>query len=121
MLIPAAIVTGTLLVCDAWFDMILSWGTTDWRWSVLSAVAVELPLAALLFAAARHMIRTTVADLGARMCLAGPAPACVSSRCWGRPPSARTAAAAASRRARQHGRQASPPPADSGTDNEDSR
>ena len=86
MLIPAAIVTGTLLVCDAWFDVILSWGTSDWRWSVFSAVAVELPLAALLFAAARHMIRTTVADLSARRCLAGPAPACANCRCWGRPP-----------------------------------
>jgi len=86
MLIPAAIVTGTLLVCDAWFDVILSWGTGDWRWSVFSAVAVELPLAALLFAAARHMIRTTVADLSARRCLAGPAPACANCRCQGCPP-----------------------------------
>jgi hypothetical protein len=27
MLLPAAIVTSTLLVCDAWFDVIFSWGT----------------------------------------------------------------------------------------------
>jgi len=26
MLLPAAIVTSTLLVCDAWFDVIFSWG-----------------------------------------------------------------------------------------------
>jgi hypothetical protein len=31
MLIPSAIVTGTLLVFDVWFDVILSWGTNDWR------------------------------------------------------------------------------------------
>jgi hypothetical protein len=31
MLIPSAIVTGTLLVFDVWFDVILSWGTSDWR------------------------------------------------------------------------------------------
>jgi hypothetical protein len=65
-LIPAAIVTGTLLACDAWFDVILSWGTSDWRWSALSAVAVELPLATLLFAAARQMTKTTDAGLTAR-------------------------------------------------------
>jgi len=59
MLLPAAMVTGTLLVCDAWFDVILSWGTRAWRWSVFSAVAVELPLAALSFAAARQMIKAT--------------------------------------------------------------
>ncbi|HEY5360374.1 MAG TPA: hypothetical protein VIJ82_22255 [Streptosporangiaceae bacterium] len=75
MLLPAAIVTSTLLVCDAWFDVIFSWGTSDWRWSVLSAAAVELPLAALLFTAALHMIRTTVAELSARMGVAGPPPA----------------------------------------------
>jgi hypothetical protein len=66
MLIPAAIVTGTLLVCDAWFDVILSWGTSDWRWSALSAVAVELPLATLLFVAARQMTKATDAGLTAR-------------------------------------------------------
>jgi hypothetical protein len=86
MLIPSAIVTGTLLVFDVWFDVILSWGTSDWRWSVFSAAAVELPLAALLFAAACHMIRTTVGDLSARICLAGPAPASANCRCWGCPP-----------------------------------
>jgi hypothetical protein len=85
MLIPSAIVTRHAAV----FDVVrrdLSWGTSDWRWSVFSAAAVELPLAALLFAAACHMIRTTVADLSARICLAGPAPACANCRCWGCPP-----------------------------------
>ena len=86
MLLPAAIVTGTLLVCDAWFDVILTWGTSDWRWSVLSAVAAELPLAALLLAAAHQMTKTTVAELGARMCLAGPAPARHQLPLPGRPP-----------------------------------
>jgi hypothetical protein len=103
MLLPAAIVTSTLLVCDAWFDVIFSWGTSDWRWSVLSAVAVELPFAALLFTAALHMIRTTVA--GGRPDVSGrprarlrQLPLLGAVRC-----SVRTAAAAASRRAGQHG------------------
>jgi len=119
MLLPAAIVTSTLLVCDAWFDVIFSWGTSDWRWSVLSAVAVELPLAALLFTAALHMIRTTVADVGARMCLAGPAPACASSRCWRRPPQCpnRCSRSLPPRRTAWQPAALSPPPADSGTDN----
>ena len=99
MLLPAASVTGTLLVCDAWFDVILTWGTSDGRWSVLSAVAAELPLAALLFAVAHQMTKTTVAELGARMCLAGPAAARHQLPLLGRPPQARTAGAAASRRA----------------------
>jgi hypothetical protein len=118
MLLPAAIVTSTLLVCDAWFDVIFSWGTSDWRWSVLSAVAVELPLAALLFTAALHMIRTTVAELGARMGVAGPPPAlrqlpllepsaAVPEPLRPQPPAAPDSVA---------GRRPSPP-ADSGTDN----
>ena len=42
------IITATLLVCDAWFDITLSWGYADWWQSVLMASCVEVPLAALL-------------------------------------------------------------------------
>jgi hypothetical protein len=42
------IMTATLLVCDAWFDVTLSWGYADWWHSVLMAGCVEVPLAALL-------------------------------------------------------------------------
>jgi hypothetical protein len=53
------VITGTLLVCDAWFDVALDYGTPDFTASVLSAVLVELPLAFLLFAAARRLVRLT--------------------------------------------------------------
>jgi hypothetical protein len=100
MLIPAAIVTGTVLVCDAWFDVILSWGSSNWRWSVLSALAVELPLAALLFAAARQMIRRrSPGHAPGWPCRASTRPSPVG-RC-GRPRNARTARAATSHRTGQ--------------------
>src|SRR5580704_13340061 len=48
------IITGTLLVCDAWFDVTLSYGSSDFTASILSAVLVELPLAFLMFAGGRR-------------------------------------------------------------------
>jgi hypothetical protein len=53
------IITGTLLVCDAWFDVALDYGTPDFTASVLAAVLVELPLAFLMFTAARRLVRLT--------------------------------------------------------------
>ena len=50
-------ITGTLLCCDAWFDVILDAGTSDIWLSLASAVLVELPLAFLMFNAARRLIR----------------------------------------------------------------
>ncbi len=44
---PAAI-TGTLLVCDAWFDVLTSRGS-DIVQASLEATLVELPIAALCF------------------------------------------------------------------------
>ena len=59
--IPAALITGTLFACDAWFDVVLSWGTGGWWFSLATAVLVELPLAALLWASARSMIHAVIA------------------------------------------------------------
>ena len=56
----ACIFTGTLLLCDAWFDVSLDWGTHDEAASLLSAVFVELPLAAYLFHAALRILRMTL-------------------------------------------------------------
>jgi hypothetical protein len=53
------IITGTLLLCDAWFDVALDYGTPDFTASVLSAVLVEIPLAFLMFTAARRLVRLT--------------------------------------------------------------
>ncbi|MBU3059957.1 hypothetical protein KO481_00210 [Nocardia sp. NEAU-G5] len=59
--IPWAIVTATLLCCDAWFDIVLDWNTPDLPVSLLTAGAGELPLAALLFYVARRLIRLSIA------------------------------------------------------------
>ena len=46
-LVPLAAVTGTMLVCDAWFDVVTSIGGNDWIEAVLEAIFAELPLAAV--------------------------------------------------------------------------
>jgi len=46
-LLPLAAVTGTMLVCDAWFDVVTSQGGDEIVAAVLEAVFGELPLAAL--------------------------------------------------------------------------
>jgi len=57
IVIACLVVTGTLLCCDAWFDVMLDLGTSgEWE-SIASAVVVELPIAFLMFAAARRLIR----------------------------------------------------------------
>ena len=45
----AATVCGTLLVCDAWFDVMTSRTTGELVQAALEAALVELPLAALCF------------------------------------------------------------------------
>jgi hypothetical protein len=48
-LVPFAAVTGTMLVCDAWFDVLTSHGTTNVAIAAVLAIAAELPLAAFCF------------------------------------------------------------------------
>lgn len=50
-----ATITGTLLVCDAWFDVLTSRGSSDIAQAVASALLIELPLAALCFWMARNL------------------------------------------------------------------
>jgi hypothetical protein len=50
-----ATVTGTLLVCDAWFDVLTSRGVSDVAQAAASALLIELPLAALCFWMARNL------------------------------------------------------------------
>ena len=61
---------GTMLCCDAWFDVGTSLATSGLWISLLSAVFAELPLAFLAFAGARLLLRATV-DASLRV----PAPA----------------------------------------------
>jgi hypothetical protein len=46
-LVPLAAVTGTMLVCDAWFDIVTSGGGGERIEAILEAVLAELPLAAI--------------------------------------------------------------------------
>ena len=59
-LVFCMIITGTLLVCDAWFDVTLDYGSRGFTTSVVSAVLVELPLAFLMFTSARRLVRATI-------------------------------------------------------------
>jgi uncharacterized BrkB/YihY/UPF0761 family membrane protein len=51
---------GTMLFCDAWFDVGTSLATSGLWISLLTAVFAELPLAFLAFAGARRLLRATV-------------------------------------------------------------
>jgi dolichyl-phosphate-mannose--protein O-mannosyl transferase len=53
----AAAVCGTLLVCDAWFDLLTSRTTSAVVQAALEAALVELPLAALCFWMAVNLAR----------------------------------------------------------------
>jgi hypothetical protein len=64
------LITATLLCCDAWFDVILDSGTGAIWGSVASALFIELPLAFLMFNAARRLIRISAL---AAMSESGPA------------------------------------------------
>jgi hypothetical protein len=44
---PLAALTGTMLLCDAWFDVVTSAGGDEVGRAVLEALFAELPLAAL--------------------------------------------------------------------------
>jgi hypothetical protein len=64
MLVVTAFATGVLLICDAWFDVMTAHGE-DRMWSVLSALLIELPLAALLIAGSLQVLRLVAARLWA--------------------------------------------------------
>jgi hypothetical protein len=72
--IPWAIVTATLLCCDAWFDIVLDWNSDELTGAILAAVLAELPLAALLVYVARKMIRLTLLIAWHRAGRTGPVP-----------------------------------------------
>jgi hypothetical protein len=74
VLIFFMIMTGTLLVCDAWFDLALSYGSSDFTMSVVSALLAEFPLAFLLFAGARRLVRVTVQTVMQLAGIPGPMP-----------------------------------------------
>jgi hypothetical protein len=74
VLIICLVVLATLLCCDAWFDVLLDAHTSGFEFSLLSALVVELPLAALATLAARRLLRMTSAVSGWYAGKAGPLP-----------------------------------------------
>lgn len=59
ILIVCLVVLATLLCCDAWFDVVLDARTSGFVFSLLSAIVIELPLAALAILGARRLLRMT--------------------------------------------------------------
>lgn len=59
IVIGAALVTGTMLVIDAWFDVVTDSTKGDLIISVVTAVFGELPLAVLAFVVAFRLMRFT--------------------------------------------------------------
>jgi hypothetical protein len=74
VLIVFLIITATLLTCDAWFDLLLDWGTGDFWLSLGSALLAELPLAAVLVLRARWLLRLTMRMVMAHSGHVGPVP-----------------------------------------------
>ncbi|NIH78700.1 winged helix-turn-helix domain-containing protein [Amycolatopsis viridis] len=54
--VPLLAATAALLVCDAWFDVVLDWGSADRYASLALAVCAELPIAVLLMLTARKLL-----------------------------------------------------------------
>lgn len=74
VIIVCMVFTGTLLICDAWFDIVLDVGTPNITASVLAAVFAEFPLAFLLFAGARRLVRITIQTVMRLEGIPGPVP-----------------------------------------------
>jgi len=74
ILIVCLMVLATLLVCDAWFDTTLDWGTQGFTLSLLSALLLELPLAVVALIGARRLLRLTIGRLEVLAGASGPVP-----------------------------------------------
>jgi hypothetical protein len=74
ILIICLVVLATLLCCDAWFDVVLDARTSGFWVSLLSAVVIELPLAALAILGARRLLRMTNTAMLRYRGIAGPVP-----------------------------------------------
>jgi hypothetical protein len=63
ILAAIAMVAGTLLFCDAWFDMVTSLGHRDQWLTMLTGFGVELPLGIFFFWLYRRMAMTAMSVL----------------------------------------------------------
>jgi hypothetical protein len=74
LLIIVLAVLATLLLCDAWFDVVLDVKTPGLWESVASALLIELPLAVIAIATARRLLRLTIGQVMRYEGLSGPVP-----------------------------------------------
>jgi len=74
ILIVCLVVLATLLCCDAWFDVVLDARTSGFELSLLSALLIELPLAAAAILGARRLLRITNAVTQRHRGESGPVP-----------------------------------------------
>jgi hypothetical protein len=74
VVIACLIVLATLLCCDAWFDVTLDLRTNGFWFSLLLALCVELPLAALALIVARRLLRLNIRAVRSLRGLPGPVP-----------------------------------------------
>lgn len=74
LLIVCLVVLATLLCCDAWFDVVLNARTSGFWLSLLSALVIELPLAAAAILGARRLLRMTTAVMFRYRGLTGAVP-----------------------------------------------
>jgi hypothetical protein len=74
VLVICLVVLATLLCCDAWFDVVLDARTSGFDLSLLSAVFIELPLAALAALGARRLLHLSIAAVWRYEGEAGEAP-----------------------------------------------
>ena len=63
MVMLTGFATGVLLICDAWFDWMTS-NPADVGWATVTALFVELPLAALLIIESCRLLRVVPAPWG---------------------------------------------------------
>jgi len=74
VMVVTALVAGTLLLCDAWFDVLSSLGNSDAWLTLLTALAGEIPLALFLFWLARRILVGVVATVHRLSGAPGPPP-----------------------------------------------
>jgi hypothetical protein len=63
ILIICLIVLATLLLCDAWFDVVLDARTSGFFGSLLSALVIEVPIAVIAILVARRLLRLTIGQV----------------------------------------------------------
>lgn len=73
ILASTTIVAGTLLLCDAWFDIITSFGHRDQWLTLLTGFGAEIPLALFFFWLYRQIVMNTLLAVHERLG-DGPAP-----------------------------------------------